>query len=863
MLELSTEAATELGTETATLHGSFTGDGIPTHYYFEYGNDSTYGFKTDEVITADPSGHTEVSAGINGLGSGVTYHFRIVAVNSLGTTYGSDRMFITPQPPAITGVSSSNLQAASAVLHAKINPEGVKAEYHFEYGTTVALGTSTPVDEVPSATTDQSVEARLENLQVGVTYYFRVVAHTNYGTTTSEVQTFNFYPPKCPNEAIRQQTSSNFLPDCRAYEIASASEAAGTEIFPASGPNTGEATSPSRLAYGGDFGVIPGTGAPINSQGDLYVATRTNSGWVTKYIGLPGDQASWMGGPPWEVGQEAASSIVGGNSSPDKDQVGVLADPSMQKIVDWNVGMSGVFLNGDLADKASWAPYVWNSTTDTQIDRWPTNVSEVSGGTEFKGIEIASEDLKHFVFSSNLVFARGGYGGAIYDNNTEAGTLEVVSQTASHAPITGTPVKASADGSHILMSSPRGVLYMRVNDSVSYDISGGHSVAYIGMTSDGSKVYFTSDEQLIPEDTDTSVDLYMWSQKGEEEGHPLALVSKGNNGNGNSNACSASWTYQCDVVPISLGSYHQLQGGLGGNENSDSTFASGSGDIYFYSPEQLDGAKGLRNQQNLYVYRNGKVQFITTFNPVVLCTLDQGEYICSEGPIARMEVAPDGGHAAFITPDRLTSYNNAGHSEMYLYTPSTGALTCVSCLPSGEPPTSDVYGSQNGLFMTDDGRVFFSTTDALVSRDTNQAQDVYEYVDGRPQLISQGTGANNTGGFVGIETLAGLVGVSANGTDAYFATFDKIVGQDENGNQLKIYDARTDGGFPFVSPAPPCEAADECHGAGSSPPLAPTNGTGADLAAGDNLTLEKRHKKPRRHSHKRKGHKGRSSRIGG
>ncbi len=44
----------------------------------------------------------------------------------------------------------------------------------------------------------------------------------------------------------------------------------------------------------------------------------------------------------------------------------------------------------------------------------------------------------------------------------------------------------------------------------------GHDVDYVGMTADGSKVYFTSEEQLTTEDPDTQLDLYMWSD-GEEE----------------------------------------------------------------------------------------------------------------------------------------------------------------------------------------------------------------------------------------------------------------------------------------------------------------------------------------------------------
>ena len=48
--------------------------------------------------------------------------------------------------------------------------------------------------------------------------------------------------------------------------------------------------------------------------------------------------------------------------------------------------------------------------------------------------------------------------------------------------------------------------------------------------------------------------------------------------------------------------------------------------------------------------------------------------------------------------------------------------------------------------MTNDGRAFFATDDALVHGDTNEAQDVYEYVDGRPQLITTGTGETSVAG---------------------------------------------------------------------------------------------------------------------
>jgi hypothetical protein len=186
----------------------------------------------------------------------------------------------------------------------------------------------------------------------------------------------------------------------------------------------------------------------------------------------------------------------------------------------------------------------------------------------------------------------------------------------------------------------------------------------------------------------------------------------------------------------------------------------------------------------------------------------------------------------------------------------------VSCLPSGDTPTTDVLASQDGVFMTTDGRTFFATEDPLVHSDTNKAQDVYEYVDGHPQLITLGTGDTRApkGGF-GTQASPGLIGVSADGKDVYFSTFDTLARQDHNGLFLKFYDARAGGGFSAPAPPPPCEAADECHGPASEAPAALVDGTGSALGSGGNaLRSSKRaHRKRarRRHRHQSRRKRGR------
>ena len=71
-----------------------------------------------------------------------------------------------------------------------------------------------------------------------------------------------------------------------------------------------------------------------------------------------------------------------------------------------------------------------------------------------------------------------------------------------------------------------------------------------------------------------------------------------------------------------------------------------------------------------------------------------------------------------MTTSQVTAYDNAGHGEMYIYSPAENRRRLRSCRPDGTPPTADTLGSQNGLFLTDDGRVFFSTKDAAGRRRT-------------------------------------------------------------------------------------------------------------------------------------------------
>jgi hypothetical protein len=279
----------------------------------------------------------------------------------------------------------------------------------------------------------------------------------------------------------------------------------------------------------------------------------------------------------------------------------------------------------------------------------------------------------------------------------------------------------------------------------------------------------------------------------------------------------------------------------------DDQFAEDTGDIFFYSPELLDPNRpGIQNQKNLYDYHNGAPQLVATLEPGT--------------EINRLQISPDGKHAAFLTKSNLTSYDSNGFKEMYTYDAETGDIQCASCNPTGAAPVGDARASQAGRFMADDGRTFFSTFDALVPRDQNgKITDVYEYVAGHPQLITSGLGSRDyTGGSTVISLFSsneytGLEAVSHDGTDVYFSTFETLVGRDHNGEFVKFYDARTGGGFDESPPLGPCAAADECHGVDSSPPKPATIASGATVPGGNvtNPPRQTKHKKKTKRHHKR------------
>jgi hypothetical protein len=85
----------EVGYGEATLQARINPESSATTYRFEYGADSSYGNSTAQIaIGSDNTDHL-VSLVLGGLDPGITYHYRLVAINGIGTSEAADHTFTT------------------------------------------------------------------------------------------------------------------------------------------------------------------------------------------------------------------------------------------------------------------------------------------------------------------------------------------------------------------------------------------------------------------------------------------------------------------------------------------------------------------------------------------------------------------------------------------------------------------------------------------------------------------------------------------------------------------------------------------------------------------------------------------------
>ncbi len=711
VLDLRTDPADQLGENGAELNGSFVGNGEDTSYYFEWGPTESYGQKTAPAPGADAGsplgpGRSTVSASLSGLEPFSTYHYRVVASHGeSGISYGEDRTFTTPPGmPSGRGVAATDVHSDRALLHGETNPNGAPTSARFQYISDEEFQKSgwdgaanAPAIEVGMSKHYQSVTQLVTGLAPGTLYHYRILGENEAGSGSSSgtFTTFGFIPSyndPCANAHVRQQTGSSLLLDCRAYELVSVSNTGGYDVesnlVPGQMPFGGypDAENPPQVLYGVHNGGIPGTGNPTNHGVDPYVATRGPNGWSTRYVGIPADATPStlpFASPLLEADASLDTFAYGGDG---------ICSPCF---ADGSTGTPLHLPSGEL------------------VQGMAGSIAQPSAEPSGFVAKHLSADGTHLIFGASQKFASGGQEGeiSIYDRNLSDNQTQVVSNLPSGGAIPCLTncasdgigeLGVSEDGSHIvvgqLVEETGGArywhLYMDIGDSEkSLDLTPGSKsgVLFDGMTKDGSRVFFTTAEQLTAEDKDHSPDIYEAHLSGQ--GVQLRLVSAGENaGNsgepGNSDSCEPSantrhehWNTtgseaNCGVVAIG--------GGSGVAEEGDS--------IYFLSPERLTATGGVENAPNLYV-ADPTPHFIATLESSSNAPLPPSTH-----PLLRS-------FGAFVNPggvaiDRATGdiyvsdiENNIGPSYVYKF--DSSGRPVLSFGAEGKITLSGAYGYYN------------------------------------------------------------------------------------------------------------------------------------------------------------------------
>jgi hypothetical protein len=332
--------------------------------------------------------------------------------------------------------------------------------------------------------------------------------------------------------------------------------------------------------------------------------------------------------------------------------------------------------------------------------------------------------------------------------------------------------------------------------------NGNFTARFRGMSRDGLHVFFSTAEQLVPEDTDQSIDIY------ERFNGTTRLVSTGpTGGNGNSDAyfkgasddgthvffqtqeqlTSGDTDSNADVYDRSNGTTTTLvsTGPAGGNGPFDSSFAGSSADgshVFFETADRLTSSD-TDNNVDVYDRFNGTTTQIST-GP-------NG----GNGPIdASFDGASkDGSIVWFNTNESLVPGDTDGRRDVYQR--SGGTTTLLSTGPSGGNGNFDA----NFQGASDDGsRVWIGTLESLAPTDTDTSYDIYERSGGTITQISLGPNGGNGASD------ALFAGATPDGSKVFFETNEPLVAADTDAFP-DVYQ-RSQGNTTLISTKPPSGA---------------------------------------------------------
>lgn len=858
--------------------GSFGG---PTAVAVDPSNGEVFVLDGADNVVDEFSKDGEFLGAIKGTGSGTPFSGPLgVAVSAAHDVYVSDGAAVDefgpdqdePLAPRVGNEVASGVGLSDATLHADINPQGLGASfdthYRFEYGTSTAYGTSIPAPEgsIGASRDNVAVSQRATGLSANTTYHWRVVARNANGTTTGLDHTFVY------------GTSGGGLPDNRAYEMVTPAHKngalVGEKVF-GLGPDISLGGSRVTLAT---LQCFPGATSCTVARGITgvdYSFTRTSEGWTPRLLNPPATQ--FEASTVLQLSAEEGTTLLSMPTPPyyEDDLYAERADGSLTRIgplTPPSAGRQGLKVDGNRLATGDLSHVVWEQQSGSD---W----SSLGAGNrkvvfEYVGSNNSQPTLVGVsggLGSTDLISSCGTYVGG-------PGNLSDVDALSADGHIVYFTAEACASGSgaNVGVEVPAATLYARIDQSETVAISKpspldctsvaclgsqASAAAFQGASSDGSKAFFSSTQQLTdsasgdPEPGDTAgggsgcantigangCNLYEYDFA-NPAGHNLIAVSAGD-----SSGTGPRVQGVCAVSPDGSHVYFVAKGVLSTTPNSAGQSARAGG-------------------ENLYVFERdathpgGHTAFIATLSSANVGKEDTDSENWIELEKRQANVTPDGRYLVFtsmtpLTPDD-TRPEELGSKQVYRYDAQTAALVRISIgeqgfNDNGNHGTGDagiVPGSSLATFfaggltrwnptMSNDGSyVFFTSQIGLTPKAFNEvliegvnvngngpvyAQNVYEYHDGHVYLISDGKDT----GKVAFRSATQLVGTDASGANVFFTTASQLVPQDKD-TQLDYYDARVcTAGDPCIALPPPALApclGESCHGTPAGTPLLPS-----------------------------------------
>jgi hypothetical protein len=625
----------------------------------------------------------------------------------------------------------------------------------------------------------------------------------------------------CPNEQVRiEEPYAPALPDCRAYEQVSPVEknyadALGSVTSVRAG-GSGEAIAFDSL---GTFPLGAGSSGEGSSQlFSSYLSARGAEGWPTQNLesGVnPGGSAS-----PLAVSEDLAYTFeLSSNEPPLSSETGVVEGRQALYMRNNLTGAYRLLFQLAPGESASFF-FVAAAAGDSRVFFESANPLVHGAPAGVRNLyEWHEGQLTLVDVLPGGAVSDGGAGGRRGPGAAEE-TVELPDH--SHGQVSYFAENAvSEDGSRVYftdLSSER--LYLRESApggaGETLEVSRGPA-AWLAATPDGSQAFYTEDGVL-----------YRFDVQGGSGG--------GGAGSGQSTALTPPGG--------------EVQGVLGVADDGSYVYFAANGAL-------MSG--GVSGAGHIYVWHEGAIALVSSAGEEDDWSAHTLLYdsVARGGPaegVRTARVSADGRTLLFSSRMNVAGYDNHGAggncseheepascNELYVYSASTGGVTCVSCNPQGIPATHDALlyhaGSDGSIapptlypwdlprnLSANGSRVFFETEEALLEGDSNSVMDVYEW-----EREGSGTcAAERNGGCLypissGVSSEPSYFAeASADASDVFFFTRQPLVGQDED-ELVDLYDAREGGGIAAQNPPAP---AAPCLGEACHPAQAPAPATG-------------------------------------